>query len=302
LGETVSVLYRTYAKINLTLEILGRREDGYHELASIVHTIGLADDLRIDASDELLTRVEGLDIDRETNLVARAAELLAARTGERRGAELSLIKRIPAAAGLGGGSSDAATTLVGLNSFWDSPLHLKELEQLAAELGSDIPFFIRGGAAVMRGRGEELEALPARSGQWLVIVVPPHDVIDKTSQLYGSLEPSDFSSGQVTQRVAEQLRRGEPPVDGELVNGFERAARAIFPGLSEVWAEVQRLCNRQFFLTGAGPALFALAEGRADARRQVTRTERLVPSYAARTVKHARTSLKFVAGAPIGYP
>jgi 4-diphosphocytidyl-2-C-methyl-D-erythritol kinase len=286
------VLYRSYAKVNLTLEILGRREDGFHELASLVHTIGLADDLRIDASDELLTRVEGLDIDAETNLVARAAELLAARTRERRGAELSLVKRIPAAAGLGGGSSDAATTLIGLNSFWGTELNLAELEQLAAELGSDIPFFIRGGAAVMRGRGEELESLAPLDGQWLILVVPPHDVIDKTRRLYSLLEPSDFTSGQVTARVAEQLRRGEALTDLQLANGFERAARMIFPGLSEVWTEVERLCTRRFHLSGAGPALFAFASDRSDARTQVARVQRLVPAYAARTVKHARVAAR----------
>ncbi len=150
------MLYRCYAKVNLTLEILRRRDDGFHELASLVHTISLADDLRIEQSDELLTRVEGLAIDPETNLVSRAAELLARTTGERRGAELSLVKRIPAAAGLGGGSSNAATTLVGLNTFWGSQLGLQDLEQLAAELGSDVPFFVRGGAALMRGRGDNL--------------------------------------------------------------------------------------------------------------------------------------------------
>src|SRR5438445_2570645 len=135
------MLYRCYAKLNFTLEILRRRDDGYHDLASLVHTISLADDLRIKPADDLLTRVEGLDIDPDTNLVARAAALLASTTGERRGAELSLVKRIPAAAGLGGGSSDAATTLVGLNTLWDARLDLADLAGLAAELGSDVPFF-----------------------------------------------------------------------------------------------------------------------------------------------------------------
>jgi 4-diphosphocytidyl-2-C-methyl-D-erythritol kinase len=302
LGEVVPVLYRCYAKVNLTLEILGRRDDGFHELASLVHTINLADDLRIEASDELLTRVEGLDIDPETNLVARAAELLTRRAGERRGAELSLVKRIPAATGLGGGSSDAATTLVGLNSFWGSRLHLNELAQIAGELGSDIPFFIRGGAAVMRGRGEQLAAVPPLRGQWLVLAVPPHDVIDKTRQLYGLLTPSDFTSGEATARAASRLRHGEPIIENELVNGFERAARTIFPDLSKLWAQAERLCERRFFLSGAGPALFAIAADRDDAQRQSRRLASLAPGYAVRTVKHARASLKFTATPRMGYP
>ena len=149
------LLYRCYAKINLTLEVLRRRDDGYHELASLVHTIGLADDLRIDSANELLTRVEGLDIEAETNLVSRAAQLLTSVTRVATGAQLTLKKRIPIAAGLGGGSSNAATTLVGLNTLWGTRVHLAELTRLAAELGSDVPFFVRGGAALMRGRGED---------------------------------------------------------------------------------------------------------------------------------------------------
>src|SRR5438067_9321239 len=139
------LIYRCYAKINLTLEVLGRRDDGYHDLASLVHTISLADDLRIDPADEVLIRVEGIDIEPEINLVSRAARLLASATGARAGAHLTLVKRIPNAAGLGGGSSDAATTLVGLNRFWRTGLRLAELIDLAVELGSDVPFFVRGG-------------------------------------------------------------------------------------------------------------------------------------------------------------
>ena len=296
-------MYRCYAKINLTLEILGRRDDGYHDLASLVHTVSLADDLRIEAADELLTRVEGLDLDPETNLVARAAECLASATRTRLGARLSLVKRIPAAAGLGGGSSDAAASLVGLNALWRTHLGVPDLTQLAALLGSDVPFFVRGGAALMRGRGELLEPVPPLFGQWLVLVVPPHGVLDKTRRLYAALEPSDFSSGEMTQRAADVLRRREMLDDTHLVNGFERAARVVFPGLSAVWAEAERACGRRFCLSGAGPALFALARGRADARRQVDRLARPgIVVHAARTVKHARASVRFAAGPCIRYP
>jgi 4-diphosphocytidyl-2-C-methyl-D-erythritol kinase len=297
------VLYRCYAKVNLTLEILRKRDDGYHDLASLVHTIGLADDLRIAPADELVTRVEGLDIEPHANLVARAAELLASATRQRRGAELSLLKRIPAAAGLGGGSSDAATALVGLDAFWNTPLGLTELARLGADLGSDIPFFIRGGAAVMRGRGDELDVLPPLVGQWLVIVVPPHDLVDKTRRLYAAVQPSDFSSGEITEAAAALLRRHASIHDAHLANGFERAARAVFPGLSGVWAEAEHVCRRSFFLSGAGPALFALASDRTDARRQLpVLGRRGLVAHAVRTVKHARASVRFAAAASIGYP
>jgi len=298
-----TLVYRCYAKINLTLEGLRRRADGYHELASLVHTIGLADDLHIDSANELLTRVEGLDIDPETNLVARAAQLLTSVTRVSAGAELTLTKRIPAAAGLGGGSSDAATTLVGLNTLWGTRIHLAELTQFAAELGSDVPFFVRGGAALMRGRGEDLEILPPLKAQWLVIVVPPHDVLDKTKRLYAALEPGDFSDGRVSNAAAQRLRQHLPVVEDQLTNAFARPARLVFPGLSALWTNVEAICGRRFFLSGAGPALFALAADRADARRQVARLARLgLATHAARTVKHARASIKLAADSAIGYP
>ena len=297
------MLYHCYAKVNLTLEILRKREDGYHDLASLVHTVSLADDLRVEPSDELITRVKGLDIDPEANLVARAARLLASATAARRGARLSLVKRIPVAAGLGGGSTDAATTLVALNALWETRLTLEDLSGLASRLGSDIPFFIRGGAALMRGRGDRLEALPPLNSHWLVIVLPRHDIPNKTPRLYGSLAPDDFSSGEMTARAAARLARHELPPEDELINGFERAARVVFPGLALAWTEAERSCDRRFFLSGAGPALFALARDEADARQQL-RTLSLLPleAHVARTVKDARASPRFAAETSIGYP
>jgi 4-diphosphocytidyl-2-C-methyl-D-erythritol kinase len=187
--------------------------------------------------------------------------------------------------------------------LWDARLGLTDLAGLAAELGSDVPFFLRGGAAVMRGRGEQLDFVPPLIGQWLVVVVPPHDVLDKTRRLYRALEASDFSSGEITDSAADVLRRRDTLDGARLVNGFERAARSVFPGLSTAWAQAERVCGRRFFLSGAGPALFALASDRLDARQQLPTLARLgLPAIAARTVKHARASVKVAAETSIGYP
>ncbi|MBV8715626.1 MAG: 4-(cytidine 5'-diphospho)-2-C-methyl-D-erythritol kinase [Chloroflexi bacterium] len=294
------MLYRCYAKINLTLEILRRRNDGFHELASLVHTVSLGDDLRVEPADELLTRVEGLELDPETNLVSRAAALMSTSLNERRGAELSLVKRIPAAAGLGGGSSDAAATLAALNTLWGSRLNHVALGRLAAQLGSDVPFFLRGGAAVMRGRGEQLEVLPPRTGQWLVVLVPPHDVLDKTRRLYGALAPADFSDGSITARAVHSLACGEVVQETDLVNAFTRPALEVFAGLDAAWHGAEKICERRFFLSGAGPALFAFASGRGDANEQVAKLA--YPAYAVRTVRHARASAGVAAPGGIEYP
>jgi 4-diphosphocytidyl-2-C-methyl-D-erythritol kinase len=293
--------YRCYAKINLTLEVLGRREDGYHDLASLVHTISLADDLRLESASALHSQVEGLDLSPEANLVTRAARLLASAAHVPPNAELRLVKRIPASAGLGGGSSDAASTLVGLNALWGTRLAPQHLARLAATLGADVPFFIDGGAAVMTGRGEDLQVLPPLDGQWLVLVVPPHALAEKTTRLYSALEPADFSSGGATERAARRLTQRLPLGEEHLCNVFSRAARHVFPGLAEVWTAAERACDRRFFLSGAGPALFALAFDRAEARRQQTRLARLgVSAITARTVRHARAALPFRPALPSG--
>lgn len=286
--------YRCYAKINLTLEVLRKREDGFHDLASLAHTISLADELHLDSASTLLSEVDGLDLSVETNLVTRAARLFFSATQTPEGARLRLKKRIPAAAGLGGGSSDAASALVGLNALLSTGLEISELARLGAMLGSDVPFFVAGGAAVMQGRGEQLQALPPLRGQWLLLVVPSHAIADKTARLYAALEPTDFSSGSATARVADQLTQGLPLGEEHFVNAFSRAARRVFPDLSALWATAERLCERRFFLSGAGPALFALAHDRLDARRQQAGLGRDgISAFIVQTVQHARATIAF---------
>jgi 4-diphosphocytidyl-2-C-methyl-D-erythritol kinase len=283
-------LYRCYAKINLTLEVLGRRDDGYHDLASLVHTISLADDLRVETAEEIVCRTQGLILGAdEPNLVVQAAELLREWTRVQAGAELTLEKRIPVAAGLGGGSSDAAATLVGLNTLWGTHLRAAELVRLAAQLGSDVPFFVRGGAAMVGGRGEQLSPVEPLRGQWLTLAVPPHTMATKTAALYAALRPRDFTDGQKTREAADQLAQGVP---FDLHNAFSRAARDVFPGLAEIWQAAEALCGRRFNLSGAGPTVFALASSRHDALQQVRVLKSLgVSAYAVRTVGHARASV-----------
>ena len=298
------MLYRCYAKLNLTLEVLGRREDGYHELRSLVHTVNISDDLRIEPAETLLARVEGLEIANEDNLVVRAAELLAETARVRAGAELTLVKGIPAAAGLGGGSSNAAAALVGLNALWRTRLGYSDLLGLAAKLGSDVPFFVRGGAALMRGRGDELQVLPALDRQWFVIVVPPHQLRTKTARLYAELNANDLESGARTEHAASSLEHHAVLDESCMLNSFARAARSVFPGLDDLWQELQAIGGRRFHLSGAGPALFALATDRTDARRLVAQIAHLqARTLVARSTKHARTGARprFARVSAIGY-
>ena len=149
------------AKINLTLEVLGRRADGYHEVRTVLAAVDIADELELSEADGLALTVEPEGaVPVEDNLVLRAAALLRDAAPAGAGAAIVLHKRIPVAGGLGGGSSDAAAALLGLRRLWDLDLSDRTLAELAALLGADVPFFLRGGTALAAGRGEQLTVLP----------------------------------------------------------------------------------------------------------------------------------------------
>ena len=172
-GESGGVLtLEAPAKINLTLEVTGRREDGYHDIASIMQTVDLTDELTFDEAEELTLECDAPELQTEDNLVLRAARLLRQHAGVDRGARIGLRKRIPHPAGLGGGSSDAATALTGLCRLWGLDMTARDLTPLAASLGSDIPFFLHGGTALVSGRGEKVRPLPAAELGWIIILAP----------------------------------------------------------------------------------------------------------------------------------
>ncbi|MBI2461374.1 MAG: 4-(cytidine 5'-diphospho)-2-C-methyl-D-erythritol kinase [Candidatus Rokubacteria bacterium] len=169
-----SLVLRASAKVNLALEVLGRRPDGYHEIATVLQAIDLSDRLVLEDADggiELRCDTPAIPTDRQ-NLAWRAADLLRRAAGVARGVRIRLWKRIPVAAGLGGGSSDGAAVLYGCNRLWRLGWDTARLATLATELGMDVPFFLRGGRALATGRGEILRPLPPAPGLTLVIVNP----------------------------------------------------------------------------------------------------------------------------------
>jgi len=248
------------AKINLCLEVLGKRADGYHEVATVLHTIGLGDELTVVRSGELRLDCQPEVSPPEDNLALRAAKLLQEMAGCRMGAAITLRKRVPAAAGLGGGSSDAATTLMALNDLWGLGLHKARLAELAARLGADVPFFLQGGCALAEGMGELLTPLPALHGWWAVLLCPPLEVQGKTGRLYGMLSAQDFSDGSATRRLAEQMRSGHAGLSdiARVGNAFERVANRAFPGLANYRNAFEQAGAPFVRLSGSGPALFTL--------------------------------------------
>lgn len=274
LGTTIEV--RAPAKINLFLEILGRRPDGYHELETLLTAVTLYDTLSFtpapsgeislscrwaaaQAGDEISTGKE--------NLVWRAAELLRQRAGVSIGADIELIKRIPAAAGLGGASSDAAATLVAANLAWQLNWPRERLSELAAELGSDVPFFLTRGAALARGRGERLESLPVPKLH-IVLVRPPVGL--STPAVYRASRPADRPVGAAP--LVAALARGDAArAAGCLVNGLEPAAAGLTPWIDRLRQEFDRQGVLGQQMSGSGSSYFGLCRHARHARRVASR-------------------------------
>ncbi|MBI2908755.1 MAG: 4-(cytidine 5'-diphospho)-2-C-methyl-D-erythritol kinase [Chloroflexi bacterium] len=276
---------RAYAKINLTLDILGQRPDGYHDIASVLQTIDMADRLTFQDAESLTLVCNVPALSGEDNLVMKAATLLAEEVGCVGGASVRLTKGIPLAAGLGGGSSDAAATLVGLNTLWQLGLPRADLLGLASRLGADVPFFLWGGTALVEGRGEAVTPLPSLGERWVVLLKPPAEMAGKTAKLYGALQPGDFTTGAATRRLADLIREGGEPESNLLSNGFERCAAALFPGLAGFRERFLAGGAPRVVLTGSGPTLYCLLNEKATAERIFENLRRQgMKVYLARTV------------------
>ena len=255
------------AKINWTLEVLARRDDGYHELRTVLQTIDLCDTVTVRAAAGLSLAVRGEAASTlgppSANLALRAAELLRSRYGIAAGANIELDKRIPVAAGLGGGSSDAAAVLRGLARLWRLDLADDALAALGAELGSDVPFFIYAGTALAEGRGERVTPLPdAPAGD--IALLPGSGPDEKTSRLFSLLRPADFADGSASAELARALERGAArsldDIDRRYRNSFDGPAVVAFPGVAERRSALAAATGHPARLAGAGPSLFACAD------------------------------------------
>lgn len=249
---------RAHAKINLTLDVLGRRADGYHELASVMQTVSLADTLAFQAlaDGETAFFCDVPALNEPDNLVCRAVQALREATGCKRGVRIELQKQTPMQGGLGGGSSDAATVLLALNSWWSLGLSQERLLELAARLGSDVPFFVLGGTALVEGRGERVTPLPDLPGLWVVLLKPP--VAVSTPAAFRALTPDDYTNGQATARLAGALREGSLPAFGELINALETRVCQKYPAVAESRAVLIGAGAQIARMSGSGPTLFAL--------------------------------------------
>jgi 4-diphosphocytidyl-2-C-methyl-D-erythritol kinase len=286
---TVHIRATACAKVNWVLEVLRRRPDGYHEVRTVMQSIDLCDTLELHLADELCLEARGEGLPpADENLVMKAARLLQQHADGLPGVRIRLSKAIPVAAGLGGGSSDAAAGLRGLSELWALGLSREALADMAARLGSDVPFFIHGGAALAEGRGERITPLPDTRQRQLVIVLPPLTIADKTRRMYSLLTAADYTDGSMAARLTDAIGQGRPVEDEHLFNVFDRPAFRAFPELERLRRALLEAAAHSVHLAGSGPALFALAE---DAKQR----ERL-----ARAAMEAGARAFAVASVPAG--
>lgn len=285
------MIVKAHAKLNLTLEVMGKRSDGYHEIASIMQTLDLADTVSVDHSDRLELTCSDSTLEGPHNLAWKAAELLRSEFRVTERARIHIDKNIPVAAGLGGGSSDAAATLVGLNRLWDLGLEDSELRRIGAAIGSDVPFLIEGGMAIAVGRGEQVRHLHGADLPWFVLAFPGTDIRDKTSTMYAALTPNDFTRGALTRKLEARIRGGGDVPPQYLFNAFDSVARSIVPEVDRCWNDLYAAGAREIHVTGSGPTVYA-----AVGRRELATTIQLVmekikgwPSLVARAWPNAST-------------
>ena len=245
------------AKVNLVLEVLGKDND-YHRVSSIVQSIGLCDVLDYQLDEAIRFECNEPSLKRD-NLVTRAAILLKESTKCSLGARIELRKHIPWGVRLGGGSSDAAATLLALNELWGLGFSLSELVRLAFKLGSDVPFFIHKGTALVEVKGEKVTPVPSLPSSSFVLLVPPSPKVPgKTKQMYSNLRVADFTEGQFVQAALSCLKQGKR-IDPDLMfNAFERVAFDFFPGLDKYRKTLKEAGAPRVYVAGSGPGLFSL--------------------------------------------
>lgn len=261
---------RAHAKVNLSLEVTGRRPDGYHDLVSVMQTVDLADDIDISPAAGVQFTCSDPSLANDENLVPRAALLLRDTVSPGAGCALHLEKHVPYAAGLGGGSSDAAATLRALNIFWGLGLSGETLAELGLRLGSDVPFCLLGGTALVSGRGEHVMPLPEPEPAWMVLAKPPIAV--STGTIFSALPCNTWADGAATRALAGQIvarRRA-----GIGVNTLQRTIFDLYPAARECFDDLARVAPGRVIVSGSGPTVAAICTDRREAEALASRVRR----------------------------
>lgn len=256
----VKVYEKAPAKINLMLDVLRKREDGYHEVEMVMTMVDLADRLEMEElpRDTIIISSQAgyIPLD-EKNLAFQAAKLIKERYQVKQGVYIHLDKKIPVAAGLAGGSSDAAAALRGLNRLWGLNIPESELLTLGAELGSDVPFCVTGGTAIATGRGEKLEHIINPPQCWVVLAKPPINV--STADVYGRLRANEIKAHPSASAMKEAIEaQSFTDICDHLGNVLEDVTLPLHPEVQQLKEAMIRLGADGVIMSGSGPTVFGL--------------------------------------------
>lgn len=273
------------AKVNLFLDVVGKRADGYHEVRTVLQHVDLCDEVQIlEGGERVTVESRGLACpEGEENLAYRAAALFFKTTGIRTGVRIRIAKRIPIGAGLGGGSSDAATTIWGLDRLFQTGFSPEQLRGLGSQAGSDVPFFFGGPTAWASGRGEELHPLPPFPPSWLVIVFPGFPV--STAWAYANLE---LTGEDKSSRVKPEIEQGNyEPLLAMSWNRFEDVVFRRYPVVKQLKLSLEAWGARPALMTGSGSAVFGVARAREEAEEWAARLRGMERSiFVVQTLSH----------------
>lgn len=262
IDQTMSALaLRAHAKINLYLEVGDRLDSGYHEIRSVMQSLDLADTIVLSAASELIFECDNPALANDDNLVMRAARLLQSRFARGQGARIKLFKKVPVAAGLGGGSADAAAALVGLNRFWSLGLQDADLMSLAPELGADVAFCLFGGTALVCGFGDNVEKLASVDLGPVLIIKPSGGLA--AGSVYSRFDDLGLRAAPGTsEALAAVAEHDRDRLIGSAANDLEAAAISLLPSIAAIKDIALRAGASACFVSGSGPALVAFAESK----------------------------------------
>jgi len=250
---------RAYAKINIGLNVLGKRPDGYHDLETVFHEIDCFDEIELERNDKITMTADSILVPIDgSNLCLSAAKLLQKEKHIRQGVMIHLKKNIPIGAGLGGGSSDAAAVLCGLNRFWELNLSNNQLRLLAAQIGSDVPFFVDGGTAYATGRGEILESFSFALPFWIAVVTPLIRV--STAWAYSRLSPKRNAKGNGLQAKLVKQISNPQKLASIAKNDFELSVFQTYPELSRIKEKLKEMDAVFSLMSGSGSSIYGFFE------------------------------------------
>lgn len=249
------------AKINLTLDVLYKRPDNYHEVEMIMTTVDLADRIGLESREDgmiIISSTNGFIPNDNRNLAYQAAQLIKDTYGVREGVFIRIEKEIPVAAGLAGGSSDAAATLRGLNKLWNLNLSLDTLAELGSKIGSDVSFCIYGGTALATGRGEKIRELPAPPTCWVVLAKPKIGV--STAQVYGGLKLEEVTHPSTSQMIQAIENDNYELMCQSVGNVLETVTFKLHPEVVMIKEQMRRFGADAVLMSGSGPTVFGLVD------------------------------------------